>query len=189
MANRISQVFRFSTSKNESLFLQRKNPRKISWTVPYRRLHKKGITEEIAKKRSRKTVKHQRGIVGADMASIMAKRNQSAQVRTAQRTAAIQKAKSEKKEKEAKKPKVQFRYPPHRAVCVKFIREGLPTSGRWGVQSLKAAGEGWKGWPLVYGSAVLDSPHALSICTPTHDATHIHLYKRRLIITIFGQFG
>jgi len=100
-----SKVFRFSTSKNESLFLQRKNPRKISWTVPYRRLHKKGITEEVAKKRSRKTVKHQRGIVGADMASILAKRNQSAQIRTAQRTAAIQKAKSEKKEKEATKPK------------------------------------------------------------------------------------
>jgi len=100
-----SKVFRFSTSKNESLFLQRKNPRKISWTVPYRRLHRKGITEEIAKKRSRKTVKHQRGIVGADMASILAKRNQSAQDRTAQRTAAIQKAKREKKEKEAKKVK------------------------------------------------------------------------------------
>jgi len=101
-----SKVFRFSTSKNESLFLQRKNPRKISWTVPYRRLHKKGITEEIAKKRSRKTVKHQRGIVGADMATIIAKRNQTTQVRTAQRTAAIQKAKNEKKEKEAKKTKV-----------------------------------------------------------------------------------
>jgi len=100
-----SKVFRFSTSKNESLFLQRKNPRKISWTVPYRRLHKKGITEEIAKKRSRKTVKHQRGIVGADLNAIIAKRNQSAQIRTAQRTAAIQKAKSEKKDKEAKKAK------------------------------------------------------------------------------------
>ena len=103
----MSQVFRFSTSKNESLFLQRKNPRKISWTVPYRRLHKKGITEEVAKKRSRKTVKHQRGIVGADLASIVAKRNQTAQVRTAQRTAAIQKAKNERKEKEAKKAKVR----------------------------------------------------------------------------------
>jgi large subunit ribosomal protein L24e len=104
----MSQVFRFSTSKNESLFLQRKNPRKISWTVPYRRLHKKGITEEVAKKRSRKTVKHQRGIVGADLTSILAKRNQTAQVRTAQRTAAIQKAKSDRKEKEAKKSKVRF---------------------------------------------------------------------------------
>ena len=123
------------------------------------------------------------------MASIMAKRNQSAQVRTAQRTAAIQKAKSEKKEKEAKKPKVEFRCPPHYAACVKSTREGLSTSGRWSIQNLKAAGEGWKGWPLVYGSAVPDSPYALSMCTLTHHAKHIHLYERRLIITIFGQFG
>lgn len=69
-------------------------------------MHKKGITEEVAKKRSRKTVKHQRGIVGADLAAIAAKRNQSTQVRTQQRLSAITKAKAEKKEKEAKRPKV-----------------------------------------------------------------------------------
>jgi large subunit ribosomal protein L24e len=100
------QIFRFGASKNESLFLQRKNPRKIAWTVLYRRMHKKGITEEVAKKRSRRTVKHQRGIVGADLDAIKAKRTQSAQDRTQQRLAAIQRAKIEKKEKEAKKPKV-----------------------------------------------------------------------------------
>ncbi|KAI0821490.1 ribosomal protein L24e-domain-containing protein [Irpex lacteus] len=102
-----SKVFRFSTSKNESLFLQRKNPRKIAWTQAYRRMHKKGITEEVAKKRSRKTVKHQRGIVGADLAAIAARRNQSAQERLSARTAAIQKAKTEKKAKEEKKEKTK----------------------------------------------------------------------------------
>jgi len=100
-----SKVFRFASSKNESLFLQRKNPRKIAWTVVYRKMHKKGITEEVAKKRSRKTVKHQRGIVGADLATIAARRNQTAAVRTQQRLAAITKAKTEKKEKETKKAK------------------------------------------------------------------------------------
>ena len=68
-------------------------------------MHKKGITEEVAKKRSRKTVKHQRGIVGADLAAIAARRNQSTQVRAAQRASAIQKAKAEKKAKEEKKSK------------------------------------------------------------------------------------
>ena len=72
-------------------------------------MHKKGITEEVAKKRSRKTVKHQRGIVGADLASIVAKRNQTAAVRAQARQAAISKAKTEKREKEAKKPKVRSR--------------------------------------------------------------------------------
>ncbi|KAL4063792.1 60S ribosomal protein L24, partial [Scleroderma citrinum] len=106
-----SKIFRFANSKNSSLFLQRKNPRKISWTQVYRRMHKKGITEEIAKKRSRRVVKHQRGVVGADLAAIAAKRNQTAAVRSQQRLAAIQKAKTEKKEKESKKTKPATRAP------------------------------------------------------------------------------
>lgn len=68
-------------------------------------MHKKGITEEIAKKRSRRTVKHQRGIVGADLTAIAAKRNQTLQARTQARQAAIAKAKEVKKDKEAKKEK------------------------------------------------------------------------------------
>merc|ERR1712000_301099 len=32
-----SKVFRFQNGKSESLFLQRKNPRRIAWTVLYRR--------------------------------------------------------------------------------------------------------------------------------------------------------
>lgn len=71
-------------------------------------MHKKGITEEVAKKRSRRTVKHQRGIVGADLATIAARRNQTAAVRQQARLAAITKAKTEKKEKEAKKAKVRY---------------------------------------------------------------------------------
>lgn len=74
-------------------------------------MHKKGITEEVAKKRSRKTVKHQRGIVGADLAAIQARRNQTAQARLAQRSAAISKAKAEKKAKEEKKEKSKVRTP------------------------------------------------------------------------------
>ena len=114
-----SQIFRFSTSKSESLFLQRKNPRKIAWTQVYRRMHKKGITEEVAKKRSRRTVKHQRGIVGADLASIVAKRNQTAAVRAQARQAAISKAKTEKREKEAKKAERAAAAPPKPAAAAK----------------------------------------------------------------------
>jgi large subunit ribosomal protein L24e len=73
-------------------------------------MHKKGITEEVAKKRSRRTVKHQRGIVGADLATIAARRNQTAAIRNQQRISAIAKAKTEKKEKESKKAKVCCQY-------------------------------------------------------------------------------
>ena len=40
-----SKIFRFAAGKSESLFLQRKNPRRIAWTVLFRRQHKKGISE------------------------------------------------------------------------------------------------------------------------------------------------
>jgi large subunit ribosomal protein L24e len=75
-------------------------------------MHKKGITEEVAKKRSRKTVKHQRGIVGvgADLKSLLEKKNQTEAIRAAARQQAISKAKDEKKAKEAKKAKPKVGY-------------------------------------------------------------------------------
>ncbi|CAG8443277.1 10310_t:CDS:2 [Ambispora gerdemannii] len=98
-----NRVFRFVGSKTESLFLQRKNPRKISWTQVYRRMHKKGITEEVAKKRTRRAVKHQRAIVGASWESIRARRNQKPEVREAARQAALRDAKEKKKADQSKK--------------------------------------------------------------------------------------
>jgi len=98
-----SKVFRFNTSKSESLFLQRKNPRKISWTVLYRRMHKKGITEEVAKKRTRRTVKHQRAIVGASLDVIKERRSIRPEARQAARQEAIKLGKEKRKNDEAKK--------------------------------------------------------------------------------------
>ena len=71
-----SKIFRFQSSKSASLFHQRKNPRRIAWTVLYRRQHKKGISEETSKRRTRKTVKQQRGIVGAPLELIKQRRAQ-----------------------------------------------------------------------------------------------------------------
>lgn len=90
-------------AKSESLFLQRKNPRKIHWTVVFRKMHKKGITEEVAKKRSRRTVKHQRAVVGATWELINQKKTQNNSEREKLRQEAIQKAKTAKKTEEAKK--------------------------------------------------------------------------------------
>ncbi|EGW35544.1 uncharacterized protein SPAPADRAFT_58776 [Spathaspora passalidarum NRRL Y-27907] len=92
-----SKVFRFQSSKSASLFHQRKNPRRISWTVLYRRHHKKGISEEAAKKRTRKTVKHQRAIVGASLELIKERRSQKPSDRKAAREAKLVKDKEAKK--------------------------------------------------------------------------------------------
>ncbi|CAO3689039.1 unnamed protein product [Umbelopsis ramanniana] len=64
-------------------------------------MHKKGITEEVAKKRSRRTVKHERAVVGASWDAIRAKRAQKPEVRAAARQAAVAKSKEAKKAKAA----------------------------------------------------------------------------------------
>ncbi|KAI1077493.1 ribosomal protein L24e [Whalleya microplaca] len=98
-----SKVFRFQNGKSESLFLQRKNPRRIAWTVLFRRQHRKGISEEIAKKRTRRTVKSQRAIVGASLDVIKEKRSMRPEARSAARLAAIKESKDKKAEAAAAK--------------------------------------------------------------------------------------
>lgn len=55
----------------------------------FRRKHKKGQEEELTKKRTRRTQKFQRAIVGASLSDILAKRNMKPEVRKAQREQAI----------------------------------------------------------------------------------------------------
>ncbi|KAF2257391.1 hypothetical protein BU26DRAFT_599899 [Trematosphaeria pertusa] len=98
-----SKIFRFQNGKTESLFLQRKNPRRIAWTTLYRRQHKKGISEEVAKKRSRRTVKHQRAIVGASLDVIKERRAMRPEARSAARAQAIKEGKEKKAAAESKK--------------------------------------------------------------------------------------
>merc|ERR1712233_192607 len=83
-----SKIFRFQNGKSESLFLQRKNPRRIAWTVLCRRAHRKGITEEQAKSRRRRQVKSQRAVVGASLDAIKEakeKRNVAQSVKKAEK--------------------------------------------------------------------------------------------------------
>jgi len=95
----------FLNSKCERNHALKRNPRKINWTVLYRRKHRKGMVEEAAKKRTRRTQKFMRAVTGATLADIMAKRNQKPEVRQAQREQAVRAAKEKKQAKEAKKEK------------------------------------------------------------------------------------
>lgn len=98
-----SKVFRFVNGKSESLFLQRKNPRRIAWTILFRRMHKKGISEEVAKKRTRRTVKSQRAIVGLSLDVLKEKRSLRPEARQAARAQDIKDGKAKKAEAESKK--------------------------------------------------------------------------------------
>merc|ERR1711936_491095 len=100
------KVFKFLDGRSMKAHLLKRNPRKVTWTVLYRRKHRKGIEEETTKKRTKRTQKFQRAVVGASLAEIMAKRNQKPEVRKAQREQAIRAAKEVKKTTKAttKKP-------------------------------------------------------------------------------------
>merc|ERR1711992_183837 len=100
------KVFKFLDGRSMKAHLLKRNPRKVTWTVLYRRKHRKGIEEEASKKRTKRTQKFQRAVVGATLQDIMAKRNQKPEVRKAQREQAIRAAKELKKTAKAttKKP-------------------------------------------------------------------------------------
>ncbi|KAJ2001508.1 60S ribosomal protein L24 [Coemansia thaxteri] len=97
------RTFRFLDSKTESLFHQNKNPRKLAWTPIFRKIHRKGISEEVAKKRTRRNVKYARAIVGLSLDAINARRNEKPEARSAARAEAVAKLKAARKEEAAKK--------------------------------------------------------------------------------------
>lgn len=98
-----SKVFRFQLSKSASLFHQRKNPRKIAWTVLYRRNHKKGVSVESSKKRTKRTVKNQRPLIGATLEQIREKRNLKPAEKKALREERLARAKETSKARKAER--------------------------------------------------------------------------------------
>merc|ERR1711951_209287 len=97
------KTYKFLSSRTQKAHDLKRNPRKITWTVLYRRKHKKGIEEDVSKKRTRRTQKFQRAVVGASLTDILAKRNQKPEVRKAQREQAIRAAKESKAQKPTQK--------------------------------------------------------------------------------------
>merc|ERR1711992_48347 len=89
--------YKFLSGKTHKAHLLKRNPREVTWTVLYRRKHKKGLEEDVQKKRNKRTQKFQRAVVGATLQDIVAKRNQKPEVRKAQREQAIRAAKELKK--------------------------------------------------------------------------------------------
>merc|ERR1712170_210291 len=93
--------YKFLSSRTHKAHLLKRNPREVTWTVLYRRKHKKGQEEDVSKKRNKRTQKFQRAVVGATLQDIMAKRNQKPEVRKAQRDQAVRAAKELKKTQKA----------------------------------------------------------------------------------------
>eukprot|EP00993_Chasmostoma_nieuportense_P005209 NODE_5839_length_603_cov_669.743697_g5674_i0.p2 GENE.NODE_5839_length_603_cov_669.743697_g5674_i0~~NODE_5839_length_603_cov_669.743697_g5674_i0.p2 ORF type:complete len:154 (+),score=21.93 NODE_5839_length_603_cov_669.743697_g5674_i0:73-534(+) len=99
-------VLTFLHKKSRNLYLQKKNPRNIRWTVTYRRINKKSTTADQIRKRAKKTKRVLRPIVGADLEEIKQKQDNRLSIRAAAREAALNELKARKakaKAAEAKK--------------------------------------------------------------------------------------
>eukprot|EP00112_Aurelia_sp_Birch-Aquarium-sp1_P010676 Seg2274.2 transcript_id=Seg2274.2/GoldUCD/mRNA.D3Y31 product="60S ribosomal protein L24" pseudo=true protein_id=Seg2274.2/GoldUCD/D3Y31 len=123
------KLFNFLNKKCERSFLMRRNPRKITWTVLYRKKHKKGQQEEISKKRTRRNVKFQRSIQGASLDAILAKRNMKPEVRVAQREQALKVAKEKSKAKKSDKKTTSKSAPKQKSKAVKNVKSAAPRVG------------------------------------------------------------
>ncbi|TFJ87688.1 hypothetical protein NSK_001038 [Nannochloropsis salina CCMP1776] len=103
---RDSATLVFSTAKTKGLYNQRKKAARLVWTQGWRRLHKKIKVEEVQKRRTRRTTKFQRAIVGASLEEIKKKRAQKPE-RNAQREAALKEVKERAKAMKAKQAKMK----------------------------------------------------------------------------------
>ena len=72
----------------------------------FRKIHKKGLTEDTKRKRTRKAQKVTRAIVGASVELITKRRTMKPEQKQSARDAALRKAKEERKKAQAAKPKV-----------------------------------------------------------------------------------
>merc|ERR1712189_21457 len=91
------KVIRMISSKTKALYHDRKNPRKLRWTILYRRKHKKGISQEASvKRRVRRNIKATKAIGGLSYNELLAKKQQKPEIRQKQRENAIRAAKKKR---------------------------------------------------------------------------------------------
>lgn len=93
--------------KSKSLMQQRKKPAKLTWTLRWRIMNKKGKVEDGARKRTRRTIKVQRAIVGTSAEDIKKMRNEKPEKRSQQREAALREVKERAKAAKAKQKQAQ----------------------------------------------------------------------------------
>merc|ERR1719311_1361500 len=96
---RDGKVHFFISSKARCLFHQKVKPVKLTWTQASRRFNKKTKVVDIQKKRTRRTTRVQKAVVGMSLAEIKKKRDETQEVRDAN----LEASKKELKERNIKK--------------------------------------------------------------------------------------
>merc|ERR1712224_343605 len=85
-----------------SLHRQRIKAVKLTWTQNWRRKNKKGKAEEAGKKRTKKSTKVQKAIVGMSLDDIKQKKAQKTELRAAAKDAALKEHKEKAKKQQEK---------------------------------------------------------------------------------------
>lgn len=98
-AARDGKVHMFVSSKARSLFHQKIKPVKLYWTQASRRFLKKTKVQDIQKKRTKRTTRVQKAVVGMSLDEIKRKRSEDAKVRDAN----LESTKKELKDRNLKK--------------------------------------------------------------------------------------
>ena len=98
-AGKDGKVHFFVSSKARSLFHQKIKPVKLTWTQASRRFNKKIKVEDIQKKRTRRTTRVQKAVVGMSLDEIRRRRTEDVTVRDD----ALKAAKKEIRERNVKK--------------------------------------------------------------------------------------
>jgi len=93
------KVYMFFSSKARSLFHQKIKPVKLTWTQASRRFNKKTRVADLQKKRTKRTTRVQKAVVGMSLDEIKRKRNEDAKVRDAN----LESTKKELKDRNLKK--------------------------------------------------------------------------------------
>ena len=75
------KVYYFISAKVASLFHQKKKAVKLTWTQAWRRFNKKIKVDEITKRKTRKTTRVQKAIVGMSLDEIMRRKNEKPEER------------------------------------------------------------------------------------------------------------
>ena len=133
-----SKGFKFINQKVRSLFTQRLNPRKLAWTMMYRRMHKKGTLEDSNKKRARKVTKAAtKSVVGASLELIKQKRNQKPEVRAAAREAALREVKERAKAKQTAKKETKPKAAPVKAAPPKQSKAQAKATNKQGAKGVR----------------------------------------------------
>jgi large subunit ribosomal protein L24e len=93
------KVYYFISTKVASLFHQKKKAVKLTWTQAWRRFNKKIKVDEISKRRTRKTTRVQKAIVGLSLDEILRRKNEKPEERDKKTEAAKKEAKARQQKK------------------------------------------------------------------------------------------